>query len=165
MLFLSSTKLWNSTIAVDPCYQCCCISAVLNVLTFCVEFSFGFGVIKIWDKGSMFRPPFVLRLRLAPRYQPPLWPCNAQIRVFATHKSLPSPRRISSPRDGYPTPTPRPPRGVREDVNELKRRFTLVPDRWRAYAELARVDKPIGTVLLYLPCGSPSFFPISSRSC
>ena len=106
----------------------------------------------------MFRPSFVPRLGLAPWYRSPLWPCSAQIRVFATHKSLPSPRRVSSPRDGKPTPTPKPPRRVQGDVNELKRRFTLVPSRWRAYAQLARVDKPIGTVLLYLPCGLSTFF-------
>ena len=106
-----------------------------------------------------------LGLRLAPCYRPPLWPCRAQIRVFATHKSLPSPRRISSPRDGNQTPTLTPSRSVQEHVNELRRKFTLVPNRWRAYAQLARVDRPIGTVLSYLPCGLPSFLPISSISC
>ena len=106
----------------------------------------------------MFGPSFVLRLGLAPWYRPPLWPCSAQKRVFATLKSLPSPRRISSPRDGKPIPRPTPPRRVQEDVKEFKRISTLVPDQWRAYAQLARVDKPIGTVLLYLPCGSSSFF-------
>jgi len=102
---------------------------------------------------------FVPHLGLAPCYQPPLWPCSTQIRVFATHKSFPVHRCISR-RQASATSTP--PRGVQEDVNELERRFTLVPDRWRAYGQFARVDQPIGTVLSYLPCSSSSFFPISS---
>ena len=57
----------------------------------------------------------VPHLGLAPCYRPLLWPCNAQIRVFATHKSLPVPRCISSPRDGKSAPTSTPPRGVQED--------------------------------------------------
>ena len=105
----------------------------------------------------MFGPSFVLRLGLAPRYRPPIWPCSTHIRVFATLKGFSSPRRISSPRDGKPT-TPTPPRRAQEGAKELKRITTVVPGRWRAYAQLARVDKPIGTVLLYLPCGSSSFF-------
>jgi hypothetical protein len=138
---------------------------VPNVLVISVESStFRYGSSQ--NKGLMIlrlRPAHVPRLGLAPCHRPPLWPYNTQIRIFATHKSLPLPRRLSSPREGKPTPTSTP-QGGREDVNELKRRLKFIPDRWRAYAQLARVDKPIGTVLLFLPCGPSSFLALSPIS-
>lgn len=39
-----------------------------------------------------------------------------------------------------------------------------LPSRVQSYALLARIDKPIGTLLLYYPCGMQFIFPCSCRT-
>lgn len=55
-------------------------------------------------------------------------------------------RQIQTPSSGSPVPT-------RELVSQPKW-MSLVPHRARPYVMLARLDKPIGTLLLYYPCST-----------
>ena len=53
-------------------------------------------------------------------------------------------------RYGSPTTT------IADNIKPPSTLISGLPISWRPYAELARLDKPIGTWLLYWPCGSPS---------
>ena len=51
---------------------------------------------------------------------------------------------------GQPTPALTPPQSIHANVIEPDRVSTLIENRWRLYAQLVKIDRPIETVWLFI---------------